>query len=420
MLIPFLKAKIRSKVVKSGSALGGVSGLLTFLDETGLYPQFQTISEGVNEAECVIDGKPYALFCANNYLGLSGNTRVKQAAKKAIDKYGLGPGGSRLISGNIDVIEKLEAKIADMVGAEDCLTFPTGYMANIAVFQTVMDPLLKGMPVKSEESAIFSDEYNHGSIVDGCRLSKAKKVIFKHNDLEDLRKKIRSNGLTNKLIVTEGVFSTEGEVTDIRPYSSLAKECGALMMVDDAHGIGILGKKGGGVAEAFGAGKAVDIWMGSLDKAFGGTGGYLAGSKELVRYLKIASRSFLLSSALPAASAAAMLEAADIIQNDAVELRKKVFTNAKLVREGLQARGFKILGKDQLPAIPLFVGDERLAIRFCTALMKHGIFTAVFRWPAVPEKTSRLRITVMASHTSDHIRQLIEACTLEGKNLGII
>ncbi|HEY1074126.1 MAG TPA: pyridoxal phosphate-dependent aminotransferase family protein, partial [Patescibacteria group bacterium] len=217
--------------------------------QMGLYPDFHTIEGGVNEPVCKVNGEDYLMFCSNNYLGMTQHPAVKEAAKQAIDKYGVGPGGSRVISGNIDIIEDLEKAIAELTGTEDCLTFPTGYMANAAVFRAVMDPLFNNMPVLAENSVIFSDEYNHGSIVDGCRLSKAKKVVFKHDDLADLEQKIKENDLPNKLIVTESVFSLDGEIINIPAYVELAKRTGCKLMVDDAHGIGVLGKHGGGVTE---------------------------------------------------------------------------------------------------------------------------------------------------------------------------
>lgn len=420
MIIPFLKAKTRSIIGSNKEdKLAGVSNVLNFLDEAGLYPEFHTISAGVNEPECTVDGKKYLMFCSNNYLSLSEHPDVKKAAKDAIDKYGVGPGGSRVISGNVDVIEKLETAIADLVGAEDCLTFPTGYMANVAVFKALMDPMFFDMPAKTSDGVIFSDEYNHGSIVDGCRLTKARKVVFKHDDLSDLRKKIKENDLPNKLIVTEGVFSTEGEIINIPEYVEVARETHSMLMVDDAHGIGILGPNGGGVADLFSCADGVDIWMGSMDKAFGGTGGYLCGKKELIKYLRVACRSSLLSSAIPANAAAAMLEVVNILKLSNKD-RNDVLARAQRVKSELKKNGFTVLGDDSFPAVPVLLGKETVAIEFCNKLFERGIFSAVFRWPAVPEGTSRLRITIMKSHTEDHVEKLIRACKEVGLELGIL
>ena len=329
MLFSFLKAK-KESIINRKDKLSGIRAVMKFLREEKLYPDFHTIESGVNEAECIVDKEKYLMFASNNYLGLSENSNVKEAAKKAIDKYGVGPGGSRVISGDVDIIRDLEKDIADLTGFEDCLTFPTGYMANVAVFQAVMDPLFFGMPAKSKDSVIFSDQYNHGSIIDGARLSKAKKVIFKHDDIEDLKKKIIENDLPNKLIVTEGVFSLEGEIIDLPKYIEVAKEAGAKLMIDDAHGVGVIGDNGGGTPEYHNSKGEIDILMGSLDKAFGGTGGYLCGSKEMIDYLRIASRPSILSSAIPAGVAGAMLQSVKEIKK-ANSKRKQIINTILLV-----------------------------------------------------------------------------------------
>lgn len=404
---------------KQSKGARGVAPLLDFLDKEGLYPEFHRITDGVNEPEVTVDGKKYLMFCSNNYLGLTQHPEVKEAAKKAIDKYGVGPGGSRVISGNVDIIEQLERKIADLTGTEDCVTFPTGYMANVAVFQAMMDPLFLDLPYRSSEGVIFSDEHNHGSIVDGIRLSKAKRVIFKHNDLGDLSRKIKENNLPNKLIVTEGVFSLEGEIIDLTKYAELAEKTGSQLMVDDAHGIGILGKNGGGTPEELSCSKRIDILMGSLDKALGGTGGFLCGDAEKIRYLRVASRSSILSSAFPTASAAAMIKAIELIQSGR-ELRQQLYDKAGYVRETLKKAGFRILGTDNLPAVSVLLGEEKTGIEFSKRLWAEKIFCPVFRWPAVPQNTSRLRATVMVSHTQEQIDRLIKACISAGEKAHLI
>lgn len=399
----------------------GVKAILNLLDSEGLYPEFRTITDGVNEPEVTVDGKKYLMFCSNNYLGLSEHPEVKKAAVEAINKFGVGPGGSRVVSGNVDVIERLESNLALLTGSQDCLTFPTGYMANVAVFQALMDPFIKDFPFDIEDSVIFSDECNHGSIIDGIRLSRAKKVIFKHDDLDDLITKIRQNNLNNKLIVTESVFSTEGEIIDIPSYIQVAEETGSKLMVDDAHGIGILGKRGGGVAERFNCQGKIDILMGSMDKALGGTGGFLCGNKETIRFLRVASRSSILSSATPIATAGSIDRAIKLLSSKLFcNARKQLFERSSRVRKELSQVGFRILGKDNLPAIPLFLGDESLALRFSRELWSLGLFVMVFRWPAVPFGKSRLRITLMSSHRDSHIEKLIGSCIRVGRQIGLI
>jgi len=404
---------------KKSTTKRGIDPLLHFLDSEGLYPDFHTITSGVNEPEVTVDGKKYLMFCSNNYLGLTQHPAVKQAAKDAIDKYGVGPGGSRVISGNVDIIEELEQAIADLTGTEACLTFPTGYMANISVFQALMDPLFFDLPYKSSEGVIFSDENNHGSIVDGIRLSKAKRVIFKHDDLMDLKKKIRENDLPNKLIVTEGVFSLEGKIIDLPKYVALAKETGSKLMVDDAHGVGILGENGGGTPELHNCAKDVDVLMGCMDKAFGGTGGYLCGGKNLIRHLRIASRSSILSSSLTTSMAGAMLESVKQIRFYRSK-RSELFTNAKYLREKLTEAGFTIVGNNILPSVALLVGDEKKGINFANALWKKGIFSPIIRWPAVRRGESRFRLLISTAHTKEQIDKLITSCVDIGNDLRLI
>ena len=418
MLLGFLKAKVE-KFANRADKMAGVNATLKFLDDEGLYPDFHAIESGVNEAECVVDGKKYLMFCSNNYLSLSENPEVKKAAQDAIEEYGVGPGGSRVISGDVTIIRELEKAIADLVGKEDCLTFPTGYMANIAVFQALMDPLFYGMPAKSSDSVIFSDEYNHGSIVDGCRLSKAKKVIFKHNNLEDLAKKIKENDLPNKLIVTEGVFSLDGEILNLPKYVELAQRSNSLLMIDDAHGVGVIGKEGGGVVDYHSCAEGVDILMGCMDKSFGGTGGFLCGSKRMMDFLRIASRSSILSSSLPVGMAGGMIKSVELIKKGVVA-RERIVANANYLKDGLREVGFTVVGDDPIPAVALHIGTEAKGISFANKLWDEQIFSPVIRWPAVPEGSARFRILVMSSHTRSQIDRFVTACNKIGRELDLI
>ncbi len=414
-----LKLFFASKVGSEKDKFENIYRLVDHLEDKNLYPNFPAITNGVNEPECYIEGKKYMVFCANNYLGLSENSKVKEQAREAISKYGIGPGGSRVISGNVDVIESLEKQIKNLVGAEDCLTFPTGYMANIAVFKALMDSFYAGLPYSNGSGVIFSDEFNHGSIVDGCRLSYAKKVIFKHNDIDDLEKKLKSFRRANKLIVTEGVFSLDGEILDLPKYVELAKKYKAKIMIDDAHGVGLIGKNGGGTPEYHNCEKEVDINMGCMDKSMGGTGGYLCGSKRLIDYLRVAARSSILSSAIPCGMAGGVIESINIIKENS-KLRKDLFEKAKFLRENLINLGFKVLGKDSLPAIPLYIGKEEIGVKFSEELYKRNILSPVVRWPAVPKGESRFRIIVMATHKKNQLEEYINACKEIGKKLNIL
>lgn len=422
MYANFLKALIKSKVVNystSGDPQAGIKNILEFLENEGLYPHFRTISEGLNRPEVIVSGKKYLMFASNNYLSLSEDPDVVKAGQVTLSSHGVGPGGSRVISGDYTIIRDLEMAIADLTGMEDCLTFPTGYMANIAIFQALMDPMFFNMPAKSSDSVIFSDEYNHGSIIDGCRLSKAKKVVYKHDNLVDLEKKLKSNNLPNKLIVTEGVFSLDGEIMDLPRYIELAKRYGAKLMVDDAHGIGVIGENGGGTLEYHKCANGVDVLMGCMDKAFGGTGGFLCGSKEMIKYLRIACRSSILSSALSAGMVGAMIESVKKIKGMRLE-RESLINNADYIKSSLSKMGFRVLQRDSIPAIALFVGKESLGIEFEKRLWKMGVFSPVIRWPAVPRGESRFRILIMKDHTREHLDKLLRCCEEIGRDLNII
>jgi 7-keto-8-aminopelargonate synthetase-like enzyme len=250
-------------------------------------------------------------------------------------------------------------------------------------------------------------------------LSRAKKVIFKHNDLDDLAKKIRENDLPNKLIVTEGVFSLEGEIINLPKYVELAQKTNSKLMVDDAHGVGILGKTGGGVPELFGCAEGVDLIMGSLDKAFGSVGGYLCGSKELIRFLKVSSRSSILSSAFPIPIAGGVLRAISLVRTYGEE-RTSLFEKAGRVKHQLNRIGLKTMGEETLPAIAILTGKDKVGISFSEFLWRKGIMCPVFRWPAVAENNSRLRLTIMKSHTKEHLDKLLEVCQAAGKELGFV
>lgn len=398
-------------------------GFVEYIKQSGFYPNFDVIEEGVNEPNCTIEGKRYLMFSSNNYLGLTQEPSVKEAGKAAIDKYGVGPGGSRVISGNVDIIETLEKEISALTRTESTLTFPTGYMANIGAFSALMDSGIGELfgygSFNTGEAKIFSDEFNHGSIVDGCRLSNVPKVIFKHNDLDDLRRKLHSNPVDRKLIVTEGVFSLEGEITPIDKMVEIARENDALLMVDDAHGVGILGENGGGVGEYFNCSPDIDVLMGCMDKAFGGTGGYLSGTKSMIDYLKVSARSSLLSSAIPTGMAGAMVESVKQIRMHK-DRRDKILASSSYLRSSLIDSGFKILGKDNIPAVPLYIGNDRIGLEFEKRLNGHGIYCQLARWPAVPIGTARFRIIVMAQHEKAHLDALIQACKTIGKDLKMI
>jgi 8-amino-7-oxononanoate synthase len=394
--------------------------LLDHIRQWHLYPHMLTVETGVNEPECTADGQDLLLFGANNYLSLSEHPAVKEGAIRAIQEFGIGPGGSRLMSGNVTVIEELERRLAGLTGMEDCLTFPTGYMANVTVFQAVMNPFVGRLPYRRQDGVIFIDEYVHGSIADGCALSRARVVKFKHDDLDDLRIKLEENeSASNKLIVTEGVYCLEGEIIDIPAYVDIARLHGAKLMVDDAHAVGVIGPRGGGSPDYHGCADGIDILMGCMDKAMGGTGGFLCGSKTLIDYLRIAANSSVLSSALTCSMAGAMLAAMDLIESGQA-LRAGLQSKSHYLKQGLRGAGFTVLGSHDIPSVPLLIGDEALGIAFAEGLRGRGIFCPIMRWPAVPPGTSRLRLSLMVRHEQRHLDRLIAACVEVGQELGML
>jgi 8-amino-7-oxononanoate synthase len=419
-MFDFMRELLTIDASREAANFGNVKLLLDRICEHNLYPRILTIEEGVNEPECVADGSKLLQFGANNYLSLSNCPEVKAAAIRAIEEFGVGPGGSRLMSGNVTVIEEAERRIANLVGMEDCLTFPTGYMANVTVFKTLMNPLLGRLPYRRADGAIFVDEYVHGSIIDGCELSRVRLVKFKHNDLEDLRGKLDEHeAASNKLIVTEGVYCLEGEIIDIPAYVEVARTYGAKLMVDDAHAVGVIGSQGGGSPDYHGCADGIDILMGCMDKAMGGTGGYLCGSKTLIDFLRIGANSSVLSSALTCAMAGAMITAIDLIENGQ-DLREGLRDKSRYLKQGLRGVGLTVLGADDIPSVPLFIGDEGLGMAFAEGLREKGIFCPVMRWPAVPTGRSRLRLSLMACHEQAHLDRLIAACRETGRELGIL
>lgn len=389
------------------------------LQETAVYPPFETITAGVNEPLTRIEGREFLQFCSNNYLSLSENAQVKRAAMSAAEKYGVGPGGSRVIAGNIDVIEELETSIAELTGTEACMTFPTGYMANVSLFQALLEPLFLGRPCHPRDCAIFLDEFNHGSVWDGLKHTSAEIITYPHNQLDALERMLKESDKPNKLIVTEGVYSLEGTIADMPAYIVVAKRHGAWLVVDDAHGIGVLGETGGGIGEHFGCADQIDLMMGSLDKAAGGTGGYLCGRRWLIDYLRVAMRSSMLSSAIPCMMAGAMIESVKLIR-ERTSQRAELFKKSLYLRQRLTAAGLTVMGKDNIPSLALLVGEEQIGVEFSRRLFERGVFCSLVRWPAVPPGQARFRIIVMSSHTHQQIDYFADCCARIAAELKMI
>ena len=359
---------------------------LESLKKTGLYRKPVSI-ERINGSRITISKKEYLLFCSNNYLGLANHPKVMQRAIEATKEFGFGAGASRLISGNTVLHEELEKRIARFKGLAAALVFPTGYMANLGAITALVD----------ESDTVIIDRLNHASIIDACRLSKAKLQVYPHKDMDALEKILaRSAHYQKRLIITDSVFSMDGDIAPLPQIVELARKYNAITMIDEAHATGIIGKTGKGAEEYFGIEGQIDIVMGTLSKALGSLGGFIAGSYELIDYLKNKARSFIYTTALPPAACAAALAALDIIEAEP-ELRNKL------------AENIRAFGERETPIIPLIIGDAKKTMEISQKLFEQGLFISGVRPPTVPEGESRLRITVTASHSKEEIECLVSS-----------
>ncbi len=380
------------------------------LKEQGLYIYIRTL-EGPQGSWLKIEGKDVLNLCSNNYLGFADEPRLKKAAKDAIDYWGIGPGAVRTIAGSLKVHEELEKALAEFKRVEAALFFQTGFITNQAVIPTII----------GAEDAVFSDELNHASIIDGIRLTKAKRFVYKHNDADDLRAKLEEASRENfrrKLIVTDGVFSMDGDLAPLPQIVELAERYDAMVMVDDAHGEGVLGSSGRGIVDHFGLHGRVDIEIGTLSKAFGVVGGYVAGKRELIDYLKQRSRPFLFSSPLSPADTAAALEAVKILM-ESDERVKRLWDNAKYFKEKMKALGFDT-GHSETPITPVMLYDAKLATEFSKRLFDEGIFAQAIGYPTVPKGKARIRVMISAVHTKEDLDFALEKFEKIGKELNVI
>ncbi|MDQ0428247.1 glycine C-acetyltransferase [Planomicrobium stackebrandtii] len=383
---------------------------LTELKEQGLYNEIDPV-EGPNGAIIKVRGKELINLSSNNYLGLATNEDLKRVAKDAIDKYGVGAGAVRTINGTLDLHVKLEEKLAEFKGTEAAISYQSGFNCNMAAISAVMD----------KNDAILSDQLNHASIIDGCRLSKAKIIAFKHSDMEDLRLKAKEateSGLYNKvMVITDGVFSMDGDIAKLPEIVEIAKEFDLITYVDDAHGSGVTGK-GKGTVKHFGLEKEIDMQMGTLSKAVGVVGGYVAGKKNLIDWLKVRSRPFLFSTAVTPGDVAAITAAVQMII-DSTELHDKLWDNGDYLKKGLDALGFDI-GHSETPITPCIIGDEKLTQEFSKRLFDEGVYAKSIVFPTVPKGTGRVRNMPTAAHTKEMLDEAIATYEKVGKELGVI
>ena len=382
--------------------------LITGLKEQNLYNTIRTIESSM-DAWIKVDGKRVLNMCANNYLGFANHPKLKEAAQKAIEDYGVGPTAVRSIAGTMTLHNELEQKLAKFKNVEAAISFQSGFIANQAVI-----PTLTGA-----EDVIFSDALNHASIIDGCRLSKAPTVRYAHNDPADLDAKLQEHqSARRKLIISDGVFSMDGDIAPMDEIVKVAAKYDALTMVDDAHGEGVLGDSGRGIADHFGLHNKVDIEVGTLSKAFGVVGGYVAGKAKIVEYLRQRARPFLFSSAVPPADVAACIAAVDILL-ESDELVQRLWSNANFFRNKMQELGFNT-GQTQTPITPIIIGDAAKAVAFSKTLFENGIFAMSIVFPTVPRGTERIRVMNSATHSTEDLNYAIGAFEKVGKELGVI
>jgi len=379
------------------------------LKEQGLLINIRTI-ESAQGAWLVVDGKRVLNFCSNNYLGLANDPRMKAAAKKAIDEFGVGPAAVRSIAGTISPHLEFERRIARFKGVEDALYVQSGFCAN----QAAIPPLV------GKEDVVFSDRLNHASIIDGCRLSGAKILVYEHCDAADAERVIKENlpNFRRGMLITDGVFSMDGDVAPLDKLYEAAERYGVITMVDDAHGEGVLGKGGRGIVDHFGLHRRFDIEMGTLSKAFGVVGGVLAGKKKIVDYLRQKARPFLFSSAVTAADTAACIAAVDILESS-TELVDKLWENTRYFKAEMKRLGFDT-GDSVTPITPVMLGEAPLAKEFSRKLFDEGIFAMALGFPTVPKGKARIRVMISASHSKKDLDQGLEAFAKAGKELQVI
>ena len=381
---------------------------LASLKAQGLFTTIRTIDSPMG-AWIEVDGKRVLNFCANNYLGLADHPRLKQAAKEAIDRYGVGPGAVRTIAGTLGIHLQLEQRLAAFKGVEAAITFQSGFNANLATI-----PALVG-----KGDVIFSDRLNHASIIDGCRLSRAKIVAFEHADPDDLRRQIAAETeYGRRLIVTDGVFSMDGDIAPLPALQAIAEEHDILLMVDDAHGEGVLGRGGRGIVDHFGLHGQVDVEVGTMSKAFGVVGGVVAGSQVIVDWLRQRGRPFLFSSAMTVPDTAACLASVDLLE-ESTELVERLWQNAEVFKTEMKTLGFDT-GHSQTPIVPVMLGEAPLAQQFSRALFEAGVFAMAIGYPTVPQGKARIRVMNTAAHSQSDLEFGLAAFEKVGKDLGVI
>ncbi len=374
---------------------------------SGHYFFFRKI-ESPQDSEVIVGGKRLIMIGSNNYLGLTNHPRVKEAAIKAIEKFGSGCAGSRFLNGNLEIHEELEMKLARFFRKEAALVFATGYQTNLGAISALI----------GRNDVAIIDKYNHASIIDGCRLSFGEAKKFRHNDMKDLKRVLEGTKGKGKLIIVDGIFSMEGDIAELSSIVELAKAHGARVMVDDAHAVGVLGEGGRGTPEHFNVEDQVDLIMGTYSKSLAGIGGFVAGSEEVVNFIKHVGRSMIFSASLAPSVVASVSAALDIIEEEP-ELRDRLWKNTRKMHEGYKSLGFDT-GNSQTPIIPIIIRDPVKVYEMCRLLSEHGVFVNPVISPAVPPGRELLRTSYMATHTEEQLDKVLGAFGNAGKQLGLI
>jgi len=380
------------------------------LRASGLHRSLRLV-EGAQQGRVVVDGREVLLLCSNNYLGLAAHPALQEASVTAVRGFGTGSGAARLVSGNMTLHRQLEERLARFKGTESALLFNSGYTANLGIISALA----------GRGDSIYSDRLNHASIVDGAILSRAKLLRYQHGDMDGLERLLRSNrGKGRQLIVTDGVFSMDGDLAPLRELVALKREYGALLVVDDAHGTAVLGDGGRGSAEFCGVSAEVDVHMGTLGKGLGSFGAYAACSAEMAEYLQNMARSFIFSTSLPPAVLAASIAAVELVSSpEGRDLRRRLEANTRLFAGMLLESGFDTLGSTT-QIVPILVGEARMTMEFSARLLDAGLFVQGIRPPTVPAGRCRLRCTVMATHEAGELVAAAEKITAIGRELGVI
>lgn len=369
----------------------------------------QPVEEIRGGARVLVNGRDMSMYASYSYLGLVGHPRINEAAKRAVDKFGTGTHGVRTLAGSLTIHRELEETIADFKHAEDAITYTSGYATNLTTISTLM----------GRGDYVLSDKLNHASIVDGCMMSGAEFRRFRHNDMDDLEKRLQQipDGVT-KLVVADSVFSMDGDIIDLPRMVALCRKYGAYLMMDEAHSVGVLGKTGRGIEEHFDMIGSIDIKMGTLSKTIPSVGGYVAGKKELIEYLRHGSRAYIFSAALPPAQAAAANEAFKVILDEPWRM-EKLWKNTRQFIDGLKGMGFDTM-LTETAIVPVLCGTDERAFALTQACQRSDVFVLPVVSPAVPEGLSRLRSTVTAAHETDEIQYAMDVIEKAGKEIGII